>query len=1059
MLSFNEYYEARDFIEQLLNMDLYGPVKEDEILDENPSQYYSVGILFPKDLRIDELDPDEIRDTKKANAAGSFQDTVLDEEDGLSYTNLYKPSSFAISTTIKPGVEEIKIKVKYSRYIVEEYIKTETKDGKVKNYKQYKWTRDPYEHEKIIYLDNNVGIKKIDIDEGLKLEVHIHNIYKDGSRSITVVLVNTYIGQDSLIKDESNSFFQVYMGITGIEEDSPIFAPKRMLIEIEENEEEKMLEMLYGNVKNYAIGHGCAVDYEADDNGCYKIESSFIPSYELKQMKPQLKVDDEVVQMKFLATGERENIIDRLLDLVVSYENWIEEQIIKAEKIDDRFKNVAKDNLDVCKETSQRMKDGIELLKDPEIFLAFKLANEAMYRQRVYYLRKNEIPIIDENITWYPFQLAFILIEIDSIVNKRSEYRDIVDILWFPTGGGKTEAYLGVAAFTIFYRRIKHKDKGAGVTVLMRYTLRLLTIQQFERAAALICCCDEIREEKEDLLGKEEISIGLFVGNAMTPNSLDDARKNLDKILSNGLNSLSEGEGNPCQLLECPICGVKLTYMDYKIDSDGMKIYCNNEECKNHKGAPIYLIDEDIYEKKPTFIISTIDKFARMAWEPRIKNIFGIDTEYDPPELIIQDELHLISGPLGTIAGIYETAIDYFCTIGDKRPKIIASTATIGNAKSQVLSLYARDCMLFPPQGIDIRDSYFAVEADLDEKPGRKYVGILSPSKTPTTTLIRVYGCLQFATRCLYDMGYSPEVIDNYWTILGYFNSLKELGGAVNQVYDNVQERYSFLYNKKFKDLVPSFTLKKRSDHLEELTSRKSSARISEILKGLETHYEEENNNAFDYVLASNMISVGIDIDRLGLMAMTGQTKSNAEYIQASSRVGRQNPGLVVIIYNTSRSRERSHYEQFVNFHSSIYKYVEPNSLTPFSMGARDKALHGVYISMCRQTIPYLSQWNDAGNFKFDDENLEDIEKHILERANIIIGEEEDYYETLREIDHIKELWEMAIENSEFLAYDKYRDPKSKPLMGMVDDEDAIFRTLNSMRNVDLYCNIYLEDD
>ncbi|MCF6460759.1 helicase-related protein [Clostridium sp. Cult3] len=1058
-MSFNEYYRARDFIEQLLKMDLYGPVKEDEILDENPSQYYSVGILFPKDLGIDELDPDELRDVGKAGATGGFQDMILDEEDGLSYTNLYKPSSFAISTTIKSGVEEIKVKIQYSKYMVEEYIKITTKDGKEKSYKQYKWMRKPYEDERIVHIDNSKGINRIEIDEGLELEVHLHNIYEDGSKSITVVLVNTYIGQNSLIKDESNSFFQVHMCITGTKEDNPIFAPKKMLIDIKENEEENMLEMLYGNVKNYAIGHGCAVDYEADDNGCYRIESSFIPSYELKQMKPQLKVDDEVVQMKFLATGEREKVIDRLLELVVSYDNWIEEQNIIAEKIDDRFKDVAKKNMAICRETSQRMKEGIELLKNPEVFLAFKLTNEAMYRQRSYYLKRKEVPIIDENITWYPFQLAFILIEIESIVNNRSHYRDIVDILWFPTGGGKTEAYLGVAAFTIFYRRIKYKDKGAGVTVLMRYTLRLLTIQQFERAAALICCCNEIKEENEDILGTEEIGIGLFVGSAMTPNSLDEARINLNKILAQRTNSLAEGEGNPCQLLECPICGTKLTPVEYKIDSNGMKIYCKNEQCSNHKGAPIYLIDDDIYEKKPTFIVSTIDKFARMAWEPRIRNIFGIGTEYAPPELIIQDELHLISGPLGSIAGIYETAIDYFCKIGEKKPKIVASTATIGNAKSQVLSLYARDCMLFPPQGIYIRDSYFAVEASLDEKPGRKYVGILSPSKTPTTTLIRVYGCLQFATRCLYDMNYSPEVIDNYWTILGYFNSLRELGSAVNQVYDNVQERYSFLYNKKFKHLVPSFTIKGRSDYLEELTSRKSSAKISEILKKLEIQYEEGNKKAYDYVLASNMISVGIDIDRLGLMAMIGQTKSNAEYIQASSRVGRKNPGLVVIIYNTSRSRERSHYEQFLNFHSSIYKYVEPNSLTPFSMGSRDKALHGIYISMCRQTLPYLRQRGDAGNFEIDDENLEDIEKHILERTKIIIGEREDYYETQREIEDIKEHWEMAIENSEILAYDKYGDSRERPLMGMSNEEDIVFKTLNSMRNVDLYCNIYLEDD
>ncbi|MSS44175.1 hypothetical protein FYJ27_10705 [Anaerosalibacter bizertensis] len=1055
-MKFDEYYEARDFIENLLRMDLYGPVKEDEIIEENPSQYYSMGILFPQKIEVDRFEKEEIETKKKSQNGREGQDIEMDIEDGLSLSNLYKPSSVAISTTIKAGVEKIKIKVRYSKYKVSEDIETITKGEEEKNLKKHKWKRTAYEKVVVVDLEDDT---KIDIEEGLSLQVYLHSIYDDSSKTITVVLINKYMGEKNLIKDDSNSFFQVGMEIIAVDDKEPIFAPKKMLIQVEETEEQQNLDMLYGNIKDYAIGHGCAVDYETNEYGCYKVMSSFIPSFELKQMKPQLKVNKEVVQMKFLAHGSKKEVINRLLELVVSYNNWIDQQKRKIEKMEDRFQESAKNNIEACKETSNRIRRGIDLLNDQDILLAFQLANEAMLRQRVYYLKKKDMPIDFQYITWYPFQLAFILLEIDSIINEESDYKDIVDILWFPTGGGKTEAYLGVAAFTIFYRRIIEKDMGAGVTVIMRYTLRLLTIQQFERAAALICCCDEIREEREGLLGKEEISIGLFVGSGMTPNNLEDAKENLYKIISGGTSALKEGDGNPCQLLECPICGSKILPINYTITSDGMGIYCPNSECRNSKRAPIYLIDEDIYNRKPTLIISTVDKFARMAWEPKIRYIFGIDTEYNPPSLIIQDELHLISGPLGTITGLYETAIDYLSTKEGRKPKIIASTATIGNAESQVLSLYGREHRLFPTQGIDIKDSYFATEASLEEKPGRKYIGILSPSKTPTTMLIRVYGCLQFATRYLIDKGFSTEVIDNYWTILGYFNSLKELGGAVNQVYDNVQERYSFLYNKKFKNLTPAFTSVEKFDNLQELTSRKKSSEISKILKGLESSYGKRKNLAFDYVLASNMISVGIDIDRLGLMAMTGQPKSNAEYIQASSRVGRQNPGLVVVIYNTSRTRERSHYEQFNNFHSAIYKHVEPNSLTPFSMGARDKALHAVYISLCRQTISYLREREDAGNFKIDDENLNEIEDHIIERAEKIVGESKDYYETIDEIEKIKELWELEIENSEFLNYDKYGSENAKPLLGVNQDEEAAFRTLNSMRNVDLHCNVYLEED
>lgn len=1084
-MGFDRYYEARNIIEDFLEKDLFGPVFEDEIIDESPTQYYSMGILFPRKTEIDILEQvsaDGTMTDEWNNQTDNIDGDVFENYDeGVSLSNMYNPSSIALSTTIKPEVNEIKVCIQYGKYeLIEEYDKEEInikyakekiendnlnsrvdtqqnieerEDRKAKDkkiFKKDKWKRIACNYEKVIYLTR--GNYKINIDDGLELQIYIQRIFKDKSRTITIALVNTNEANKSQKVNDQNSFYQVQFQVMSVNEKEAIFIPKKMNIEISEDPELKNLNMLYSHIENYAVGHGCSVEYKVNKEGCFKIYTRVIPTYEIKQMKASVRMSGKLLQMNFLANGSQEEIYDNLLELVNSYNKWIEEQIIKSRGLERRFYESARNNIELCKETSDRIKQSIELLKDKTVFKAFQLANKAMLNQRISYLKKTNKKINLEKITWYPFQLAFILQEIPSIVNPEDKYRNIVDLLWFPTGGGKTEAYLGVSAFVIFYRRLLKKEKSAGVTIIMRYTLRLLTIQQFERAAALICACESLR--KSEKLGGEEISIGLFVGSGLTPNTIDKADENLQKIKNSDMKSVREG--NPCQILKCPVCGSEVNPNNYVIREGHMKINCSNRNCEYTKGLPIYLIDEDIYFYKPTLIVSTVDKFARMTWESKIGQIFGINTPYDPPELIIQDELHLIAGPLGTITGLYETAIDFFCHKNNIGPKIIASTATIRNAKSQILSLYAREHRQFPPQGINIRDSYFAEEASSNERPARKYIGILSPNKSATTILVRVYACLQFASRYLKDLGFEDEVVDNYWTITGYFNSLRELGGAVVQVYDDVQDRYEFLYNKKFRHLKPEFSSKDPQNYLEELTSRKNQSEITKTLEDLSRTFW--SNSAFDYVLASNMISVGVDIGRLGLMSITGQPKSNSEYIQASSRVGRSNPGLVVIVYNASRSRDRSHYEQFISYHSAIYKYVEATSLTPFSARARERALHAIYISMCRHWIDEYRNNKDAVKYDSRNEKLVEIENFILQRAKRILGDGYEFNEVIEDLDEIKYRWSQATKLGN-LTYDKYVNGTSIPLLKDDMDAEGMFSTLNSMRNVDFQSNVFFEED
>jgi Helicase conserved C-terminal domain len=1066
-LKYNRFYEARNEIERFLRMDLVGPVQnEEEIEKEAPSSYYVAGILHPKnnERAVEEQasplasaisDESQFNDNKEDDSFEGYEESV-------SQSNSYNPSSMALSTTIKPNISHLKIFVTYGKYeliqdsgddtidnteIFEENEQNEDIKKTKKKYTPDVWKRKHYEKIIEVHIDESVVHP---VENNLEFNIFTQKTYEDGSRTITIAIVNTNESNSSLKINNLNSFFQVAFEVSD-SKNEPIFIEKKMLLEISEDLELKNLNLLYSHVKNYAVGHGCSVSYALNGKGCYKLKTDVLPGHEIHQMEPSINVPKEILQMKFLANGSKKEVTDGLKQLVNSYNDWIDNEKQLISKFE-KYQENAKENIRLCEETSHRILNSIEQLNDDTIFRAFQLANLAMLNQRINFLKRSSKKINFSEITWYPFQLAFLLQEITSIVERNSLERDLVDLLWFPTGGGKTEAYLGISAFVIFLRRLRNQENSNGVTILMRYTLRLLTIQQFDRAAALICACESLR--RSERLGGEEISIGLFVGGGLTPNKISEAQKNLLEITKNGDRAVRKG--NPHQVLSCPVCGTNLPIQQYSIENNRMLIKCANTACEYHNGLPIYLVDEDIYTSRPTLLISTVDKFARMTWEPRIAKLFSIGETCPPPELIIQDELHLISGPLGTITGLYEIAIDRFCQRDGIGPKVIASTATIRNAKSQIMSLFGREFRQFPPQGTNIRDSYFAEESSKDNKPARKYVGIMSPNKSATTVLVRVYACLQFITRYLKNLGYEDEVIDNYWTITGYFNSLRELGGALVQVHDDVQDRFEFLYSKKFKPIIDEFKSPGPQDRIEELTSRKNATEIKKALDYLSIPYN--TGDAYDYVLASNMISVGVDIGRLGLMVITGQPKSNSEYIQASSRVGRENPGLVLTVYNASKSRDRSHYEQFINYHSAIYKFVEATSLTPFSIRARERALHAVYISMCRFLLNSLRDRDSAGNYDPNDERLREIENFIYYRASKITHSQEEVDETIADLEEIKHTWYHEIINKK-MDYDKFGNLPTIPLLKNNEDEDGVFSTLNSMRNVDRQSNLFIEEE
>ena len=708
----------------------------------------------------------------------------------------------------------------------------------------------------------------------------------------------------------------------------------------------------------------------------------------------------------------------------------------------------ASGHLDECSEACTRIRSGIELLeRDPVAWEAFQLASRAMHtvRSRAEWHRAGRPATgpVDDGILWYPFQLAFILLCLPGIVDESATDRELVDLLWFPTGGGKTEAYLGLISFVVFHRRIRRGADGAGVTALMRYTLRLLTIQQFERAASLICSCEAIRREQPERLGQVPISLGLYVGQAGTPNTREEARAQLKKLRA----GVTLEQGNPVQLKSCPWCRTELDERNYNLSVDRSRliIACPEGHCPFHSGLPIVVVDDDVYDHHPTLIIATADKFAGVAWQPQAHAIFNLDREgTPPPELIVQDELHLIAGPLGTLAGLYEAAIDGAASVHGVRPKVVASTATIRRAQAQTIALFARPVRQFPPPGIDSRDSFFAVEAARSRRGTRQYLGLMAPGSSQTTLLVRSYARL---LQSAYASTAGHAAVDPYWTLLGYFNSLRVLSGARMQVHNDVEDR--------LKLLEPEDDDRRPIDKVIELTSRESSADIPGYLDQLNT----SGPDALDVVLATNMISVGVDIDRLGLMVVMGQPQGTAEYIQATSRVGRRYPGLVVVLLNSARSRDRSHYESFAGYHGALYRQVESSSVTPYSPRARDRALHAALVASVRMRIPGLRD-NDAANLI--GKHLADVNRlrdELVARAEFVAADEAGSVRD--QLDAIIAHWVGRANENRRLRY-RDRDPELALLVDAADpdagdrEKGGPYGTLWSLRDVDRASNLFL---
>jgi hypothetical protein len=843
------------------------------------------------------------------------------------------------------------------------------------------------------------------------------------------------------------TIYQVCLVAEGVNPGSFPFveAPIRQLF----TDDPDMLQhvLLYRRKREIAVGHGAGTNWEnpsPDGKSFGRVMLDFLPSQKVPGLVTDREGLSDFLKMETLAgkAGEAgfkpsqewgnldQAVLNACTGLVDAYENWVNDRanerdaalgeirlILQPADAHERIGVQANENLAACREAIGRMRAGIEVLRtDPKAMLVFNLANRAMWLQtRQANIQKGRAP---DACSWRPFQLAFLLLSLRSIVKPDSRLprlgndgvnhgvreRDLVDLIWFPTGGGKTEAYLGLMAISLIYRRLRYDnqpDRGAGVGVITRYTLRLLTSQQFERATRLACALEVIRGTGAygPLLGSEPFTIGLYVGgdsspnhfytqNAANPNTIQPGAQ---LVIHNIRNNWEYGNGkrDVRHLRKCPWCGYELVCNNLQTDyvvvdqngnevnwpinnanqanGFGLQFRCGGPDCRfnfheSHNSLPALIIDDEILRKPPSILIGTVDKFAMLAWGSDTKVLFGRNhpgrgNKYPTPDLVIQDELHLISGPLGTIVGAFEAGIGKLCQSDENLngvplggPKIIGATATIRRAQEQVKALYAREVRQFPPQALTEGDSFFATTEPPD-KPGRLYVGVQVPAQSAKTAYQKVAGALLGLKEELFDPNGNNDQLDTFHTLVAYFNSLRELSGASVLSNDNLTPYIETLlrHRSRIRGNQPNNGHMQTVQH-QELTSRLNSGQITEILQQLEL--SQNQANSIRLLLATNMISVGVDVTRLGLMLINGMPKNTAEYIQASSRVGRDGPGLVVTLHGWTKSRDRSHYERFKQYHQAYYREVEATSVTPWTSSVRDSVLGAVIAMAYRHLVP-----------------------------------------------------------------------------------------------------------
>lgn len=1062
-------FTVRQNLVDILERELLGPINgDDEILRFSPKQMYLVGLIAPVKLTSTSgsaLDQDDAEDLAEVRidedaategrgvpaVAADESDAEAEEDDAQDRApkqGLMIPASMGLRFQVPTDVASFDVTASWGTYETVETDEVSKKTGRPIR----KYQRTPIEETRNIALSalTQGRTETIVLRDAICLRIDRYDDPEYGRVLVEIALCNDR--ETPLPIPSSMWMFQTKLLIAA--GGAEVFLPVRDVLEQdwpEHDDEVRRLDLQYRNRLEFAIGRTCSADWVVRKNSrrATSVSTTWLPTAETPQTRAG-EVEGATLSMKELAVATPGELRSGLAPLVAGYGEWLDRQESVAGRLPGHLRDTAEVVLWEARQAHQRLIAGLEFVaSDATALRCFQFMNVVMRDQRlasqVAETRKTETSLsiaqawqdleADEAkgkpvASWRPFQLAFILMQLSALTDPTTPLRSAkdlarVELLFFPTGGGKTEAYLGLAAYTFAIRRRQAIVASAdgplngsdGVAVLMRYTLRLLTAQQFQRATALVCAAELARRDDESTWGTEPFRIGLWVGTDVSPKRFEEADEQLKKVNDGASHRLTV-----LQIQRCPWCGTEITPANVKGDPTSRRVFvhCGDElgRCPFSKGGsvkdglPVLTVDEEIYRLTPAFVIATVDKFARLAREGEAASLFGfvskrcgrhgyVHTDYSgcavsshpannghpaasvmsvgrlrPPDLIIQDELHLITGALGTAVGLFEVAVETLCSWETPqgkpvKPLIVASTATVRNAIEQVRQLYGRKVEIFPPQLLDVADTFFSREVDVSEKnPGRRYIGVSAPGVRLSSAEIRLAEVLLLAGQLLFDS--AGDKADPYMTLVGYFNATRELAGMRRYIDDDVSTRVG---NPRRDSGFPRrYGTAFGSLNVAELTSRISGADIGKTLDklGLEFASGYDTTDAFhariaarredkaapkrggetpfDVVLATSMLQVGVDVQRLGLMLVVGQPKNTAEYIQASSRVGRDEarPGLVVSLGNWARPRDLAHFEQFRHYHDTFYKQVEALSVTPFSPTSLERGLDGLLVSVVR---------------------------------------------------------------------------------------------------------------
>jgi len=1095
----------------------YGPWVDaetgEEILNDpriSPMRRFASGVLFPENQTEPEpvlddapiIDPDEsdaIEITQKDRAFKVADNAANDYE--LASANELDPRSAAISFVVPESAVLLRVRISGAFY---EPFAVKIGGGKKGDSERTWYVRRPIEFQAEMPLgganSTATGFQKLSVvasrsKHPLSMDVYCYLRHLAGrpENFATVAIKNNSSGTSC----NTHGLFQTEFEVECLNSENisvafPPYPEREDSVLLANDPEARSLSLLYRDFPTYAVGHGCSADWSPAEGAAHTVRGHYLPSHQVPSVTPDITDDKEnrlEILMETLAglDGAKDPFasLDGLAD---AYERWLHLRKAEVGALAPGMRPTAHEHLQACEDVLKRMRGGISLIRsDQAARLAFQYANESVFRQQT------ETPADTRRITvtgghrkidprppmpdgkgkWRPFQIGFLLASLASTANADDPDRDAVELIFFPTGGGKTEAYQALIAFSLFLQRLRGSDQQVGA--LMRYTLRLLTTQQFTRAASLICSMELVRRDRN--VSEPGFSIGIWVGGSVTPLKRSEAVTELKKLLKD------KKDEHHFLLTRCPYCSTDFgkvkgervgpaawpAFRESTSPFTGGKrtvvFTCPDDTCPFHNEKsplPVWIVDEDIYERRPSLIIATVDKFAQVAFRGDIACLFGFDDNgkrlYAPPSLIVQDELHLISGPLGTMVGLYEWLFEEFCI--DRRegklpckPKIVCSTATIRNYKAQTRGLYARtEANLFPPHGLSIEDSFFARYArnkDGRLEQGRLYVGVLGTSLRSTQDLqVRVTSALLQAPKAL-----DESLQDPWFTLLSFFNRISDIGTTFNLLQINVGAHLRSIWSRQGHKRDGDKRRYLNGGSILELTSRVKDA---ELPKTIDRLFQTASDGAIDTCLASNIIEVGVDIPRLSLMSILGQPKTTSQYIQVTGRVGRlwqTRPGLVVTMYPPRRPRDRSHFEKFRAFHQRLYASVEPTSVTPFSTPAMERALHAVIVGYVRNLGP-----RNLGPLPIPHELIDYVVQALRDRVATVDPQQLSDFDLMakKRINQWERrqrtAWEGEFgEDSLPLLYraGKYLPPEKK---------DMAWATPQTMRNVDAECLAKIDD-